>query len=316
MKWLLLFCVLAPVSNAAPASAKVGLYVQDIQEMDIKTHSYMVDMYLWFRWKDSAVDPSETLEFMNSYDLWGHTRAKEYSKTVKLPNGDNYQVVRNQGRFSHKLVLEDYPFDEQVLVIEFEDGTLERDRLEYLVDNASVVLNPELTLPGFKIGAPRVKVVDHSYATAFGAEGTFGNARYSRVRVEIPIKRPVFTYALKLLLPILCVIFCAALMFLFHPKYVDVRVGIGITALLTIVALQITLNEDLPQIDYLILMDKIYILSYLFVIFGIGLILKTTRMVDAGEEAKAIALDKKSLIFLSSFYWLAIAAVIGWTVAT
>jgi hypothetical protein len=307
--WITAF---AESTKSAPEPVKIGLYIQDIQDLDIKSHSYMMDLYIWFRWENKKIDPSETLEFMNSYDLWGHTRSKEYRTAPALKTGELYQVIRNQGRFSHKLVLEDYPFDEQTIVIEFEDSTKESNLLRYVTEDASIVLNPEMKLPGFQIGKPRIRIVDYSYQTAFGESGPFGNSKYSRVRVEIPIKRPMLTYALKLMLPILCVIFCAALMFLFHPKYVDVRVGIGITALLTIVALQITLNEDLPEIDYLILMDKIYILSYLFVIAGIGLILKTTRMMDNDLEAEAIALDKKSLIYLSIAYWLGIAIVTAW----
>lgn len=298
-------------AQAAIAPVKVGVYVQDIQDLDLKTHSYMMDLYVWFKWKDKSLAPNASLEFMNSYELWGHARSNEYEKLQILKSGENYQIIRNQGRFSHKLSLEDYPFDDQLLVIEFEDRSKESDSLRYELDEQAVVLNPELKLPGFKLGKPRIKVVENPYPTAFGDAGPYGNSRYSRVRVEIPIMRPRFTYAAKLMLPILCVIFCASLMFLFHPRYVDVRVGIGITALLTIVALQITLNEDLPQIDYLILMDKIYIASYFFVIAGIGLILKTTRMWDANREADALKMDRRALRWLLAVYGTGVAVLIA-----
>jgi hypothetical protein len=98
--------------------------------------------------------------------------------------------------------------------------------------------------------------------------------------------------------------FAAALMFLFSPNYVDSRVGIGITALLTIVALQITLNEDLPEIDYLVLIDKIYLSGYLFVISGLGLVVKTTWMIEKDPEALLAAsqLSRRGLLVLTLVY--------------
>jgi hypothetical protein len=122
------------------------------------------------------------------------------------------------------------------------------------------------------------------------------------VTLNVPIARPVLTYGVKLLLPILCVTFCAGLMFLFHPKHVDARVELGITALLTIVALQITLNNDLPEVAYLILLDKIYLGAYLFVIAGLAVVVKTTWLLESKDVQRAIRLERRSLVFLSLLY--------------
>jgi hypothetical protein len=99
-------------------------------------------------------------------------------------------------------------------------------------------------------------------------------------------------------------VFCAALMFLFNPTYVDARVGIGITALLTIVALQITLNGNLPEIDYLVLMDKIYLGAYLYVIAGLAVVVKTTWMIEKSAAAlkRVNAIHRMSLIGLTLAY--------------
>ena len=37
----------------------VGAYINDIQELDFKTNSYAIDLYVWFRWKgaDSTSRP-------------------------------------------------------------------------------------------------------------------------------------------------------------------------------------------------------------------------------------------------------------------
>lgn len=44
----------------------VGAYVKDVQEIDVATESFTVDIYLWLRWKNPNINPSATLEAMNS----------------------------------------------------------------------------------------------------------------------------------------------------------------------------------------------------------------------------------------------------------
>lgn len=304
---LLAFSVAAA---AAPQRVTVGAYLNDIHGLDIKTHTYAVDLYLWFLWKDPKIDPSASFEFINPSELWGHVRSPAYEKPRRLPSGEFYQVVRHQGRFTNKLKLDSYPFDEQILAVEFEDASRDSDSLLFSIDPKGLAVNPKLELPGFLVGTPSLTIKPYPYPTEFGDTGSVGRNTYSRVRLELSIFRPVATYAIKLLVPVLCVIVCAALMFLFSPMHVDARVGIGITALLTIVALQITLNDDLPEVAYLVLMDKIYIGGYLFVIAGLGVVVATTRMFESGEHARAAKLNRVGLVCLTVIYLAATAGMI------
>ncbi|MEK7859153.1 MAG: hypothetical protein AAB320_08435 [Elusimicrobiota bacterium] len=304
-----LFWTFCAISAQAAERVTVGAYLNDIHDLDLKTHSYSVDIYVWLRWRDPKLDPAATLEFNNPYELWGHARALEHEKPVRLPTGELYQVLRVQGRFSRKFKLGDYPFDHQTLLVDFEDARATSDDLVYIP--AELEVSPELELPGFDIGKPRFFAADTVYPTDFGDLRKPGTRTFSRVRLEIPISRPALTYSIKLLLPILSVLFCAALMFLFHPKHLDARVGIGITALLTIVALQITLNGDLPEVAYLVLMDKIYLGAYLFVIAGLAVIVRTTWMVERGREKEAMAMDRRMLAVLSAAYLAAAAWILS-----
>jgi hypothetical protein len=304
----------ALASSSLPHEVHVGAYINDIQNLELQSHSYAVDIYMWMRWKDPVLDPPSTMEFVNPFELWGHTKTMEFPKPQLLSTGDQYQVIRNLGRFSTKLALYDYPFDRQTLVVEIEDASLSDDELRYVIAEDGIKVSPDLIIPGFKIGTPTIQVVTHDYPTNFGNIGKTETHGSSRVRIEVPIVRPVLTYSVKLMLPVLCVIFTAGLMFFFSPTFVDARVGIGITALLTIVALQITLNEDLPEVDYLVLMDKIYLASYFFVIASLATVVRTTRMFELGHDAAAVAFNRRALVVLSSLYFLSTSAIIalGW----
>lgn len=300
---------------AAPSEVTVGAFVNNIQSLDLKTHSYNADVYIWFKWKDSTIDPSETFEFVNPQELWGHTQTKAYEKPDLLDSGEFYQVVRVHGRFGTKFDLSNYPFDVQHLTVELEDNSAEVGAIKYIADTDAVSVNDKLQLPGFIFGKPSLLIIEQKYSSNFGDPRIGGNSRYSRVRIELPIHRPRGAYAIKFLLPIACVVFCASLMFLFSPKYVDARVGVGITALLTIVALQLTLGDNLPEVDYLVLIDKIYLGAYIYVVAGLSLVVRTTWMLELHEEdpavlAKANRLDLIALGFFSIIYLLAVIVLL------
>src|SRR5262249_1107090 len=113
--------IAAAQAPEGPDKVVVGAYVNAVQELDFKINSYAVDLYVWFRWKAQALDPSKTMEFMNRYDPNDHERAELYDKPKQMPDGSLYAIVRNQGRFSTKFQLADYPFDKQFLTVVMED---------------------------------------------------------------------------------------------------------------------------------------------------------------------------------------------------
>ena len=314
---ILLLLALA-TSGAAGERVVVGAYVNDITALDLRTHSWSADVYVWFRWKDPetdpekdpTIDPATTVGFVNAFELWGHTRTTDQEKPRFFPEtGERYQVVRQQGRFSTKFDLTAYPFDRQVLTIELEEQALELDAVEFVPDEEPIVVNPQLLLPGFVLGQARLVVEPYEYPTGFGEPG-HRRARFSRVRIEIPIQRPALTHGVKFLLPILCVVACAAMLFFFDPKFVESRAEFGITSLLTIVALQITLNEDLPEIDYLVLIDKLYLAAYFFVIASLGVVVRSSWLINRGEDQRAIRIDRRSLLALGLLFLLAVVGLI------
>lgn len=283
----------------------VGAYLNDIQTIDLKTHTYAVDLYVWFRWSSPDFDPATSFEFINSNESWGHVREANWEEPRVLKDGSRYQVVHAQGKFSRKFLLYNYPFDRQTIEVSFEDSVLDSKLLTYVADAEGFTVNPALVLPGYRSEAPELVIADRQYPTKFGEPERAEPESYSRVSLQLPIRRPRDTYMIKLLLPVLCTVVCASLMFLIRPSYVDARMTIGITALLTIVALQITLNSDMPDVDYLVLMDKIYVCAYLFVIVGLLVVVKATRLLGEGNEEAAVRLDRRAMRVLLALFMAA-----------
>jgi Neurotransmitter-gated ion-channel transmembrane region len=302
-----------PAAPTGPQEVTVGVYINDIQQLDLQTHSYAMDFYVWLRWKNPDINPAASLEYMNPFQLWGHISTPLYEAPQDLPDGSKYMAIRYQGQFNSKLPLEKYPFDSQSLIVEFEDNSAGAGKQIFVPDKDAISLNPEMTLPGYILGKPTLSIVSKPYPTNFGDTRLTSLEPYSRVTVSVPVHRPKFTYAIKIILPILLVAACAALVYFIHPSFVEGRIGMGITALLTLVALQLTTNSLLPEVDYLMMIDMLYFAAYLFVIASLAQVVRTSWAAHRGEDTMAIAQDRRAFNVLGSAYILATAAIMFFT---
>ena len=268
--------------QAAPAPQKpsdvvVGAFINDIQELDFKTNNYIVDLYVWFRWKNPDLHPSKTMEFMNSFTSDDNRRNDLLENPETMPDGSLYSIIRYQGHFSTKFPLEAYPFDTQTLRVTMEDTVSGAGSLVYVPDGAHpVTLDPVITLPGFTVGKPTMRIVTNTYPTNFGDISVGKAEPYSRIIISIPVTRPVVAMSLKTFVPIILIVVCASLVFFVRPRYVEGRIGLGITALLTLVALQLTATAPLPDVDYLMMLDKVFLLAYLFIIVALARVVATS----------------------------------------
>ena len=128
--------------------------------------------------------------------------------------------------------------------------------------------------------------------------------------MSIPVTRPVVAMSIKTFVPIGLIVVCAALVFFVRPRYVEGRIGLGITALLTLVALQLTSGASLPDVDYLMMLDKIYLLAYLFIIIALARVVATSwGGADRSRGARSRARDRIWVAVLLATYVAANIAV-------
>jgi hypothetical protein len=304
--------VATPPSNNGKAEVKIGVYVNDIQSIDLQSYSYVADIYVWFRDRDPSLVPGQSFEWMNMFAPDDHVQTAIYAEPQPQPDGSQYQVFRHQGPFAAKFSIGTYPFDKHKLTIEIEDQEWNADRLVYVVDQ--VTMNPNIKLPGFDIGAPTLEVADRAYPTNFGDQSLSRPESYSRAVVTIPISRPVWSGITKSLLPVFIVVLVAAAALLLNPTHVEARVGLSITALLTLVALQFSAMASLPEVGYLLMLDQVYLASYGFVLLVVALLVASTVKEDKAQEsgAEAVARGGPLTAFLAVALYGAIISVVLW----
>jgi hypothetical protein len=299
----------AAVTLAEPEIVKVGIYLNDVQNIDVHANNYLLDFYLWFKWQDKESDPSVRYEFMNHSESWGTITSKPTEAAETLPDGWQYQVVHVQGRMSEKMDLRAYPFDHQNLVILIEDAAKDIHGLQYQVEE--VTINPALKIPGFEFRRPTLEATKYRYPTRFGDTRMSRAGEYSRIIFKLPVYRNELTSFVKNILPIWLAVICGIFSLMLHPRWIDSRFQIAIFSILSLVALQISNGNDLPALQYMNLMDALYVTGYVFLICLMAELIVATKWMESDKQSdneRAKKLDKRfgfigtALFFTANLY--------------
>jgi hypothetical protein len=296
-----------------PAKAQqvqTGFYATKVYELNTTSNTFYADFYIWFRW-EGEIDPLANLEFINAVEEWGMSNVPAYEEPRELPDGSSYQMLRVEGRFVHPFELTRYPLDRQLLGIQIENTVETFDRLVYVADTKGSGIEENIVAPGWKFGGYQLQNLRHDYPTQFG--DPTAQYSYSALRYEMPIFRPISFFIWKLLLPLIVVLVATWGGLLLKPSYPDSRIIIPVTALLTIVFLQQSYSANLPEVGYLVLLDKIYVLAYLLVIAALMEAIVTADWVQTGKPedyARVIKLDRILLIGQLIFLIVGVAILV------
>ncbi len=265
------------LAQAAERPQKVftGVYLMNLYDISLDEHSYKADFYVWFKWKGD-LDPTD-IEFVNAVEKWGMTSTPFEDSILTLRDGWNYQGFRVESRFFHPFVLDRFPLEKHHLEIHIEHPDYPVDSLIFLPDTSSsvslaaskppgksVFFRPDLLLAGWNILGADLQQKEHAYGTDFGNPDNPAST-FSDLVFTFRLGRPVSYFLLKLLLPLTIVMFAAFGALLFFPSYVEARISLPVGSLLTAVFLQQSYSSALPDVGYMVLMDKIYLLAYLLI---------------------------------------------------
>ena len=92
----------------------------------------------------------------------------------------------------------------------------------------------------------------------------FNGVVFNQASIELDIERQSFYYIFKIILPIILIlIICWSSVWL-DPKEVESKLTISIVCLLSLIAYNFVIDNELPKLEYLTIMDWIILLSYLF----------------------------------------------------
>jgi hypothetical protein len=290
---------------ASPPSAQVvtiGFYPVSVHQLDIADNTYYIDTYVWLRWK-GPIDPTKTIEFVNMVEDWNHRRTFLLSKPKTEADGATYQIMRVEGLFAQPFSLSDYPLDRQRLSIKVEDQIHAFDKLVYEFDLENSGLGDLLRIPGWNLDGWKAESLIHDYESNFGQENAFQT--YSMAKFSIEISRPTNFFLWKLLLPLLMVIVAAVAALLIRPQLLDARAALPAAALLSAIFLQKSYSDSLPDLGYLVLMDRVYLIAYPVIILTLIRVIYAYLHVEDAKIAQVRQVHRTDLklfgLFLAVF---------------
>ena len=294
-----------------PHVVRTGVFLNNLYDLNMDAHSFYADFYIWFKWKGDF-DPTN-VEFVNSIEKWSVTNTHFDNDTtpVHLKDGTNYRIFRIEGRFLHSFSLNRYPLDEHALDIQIEIPDADADSLVYLPDTSTVAasVRPSLHLVGWEQKDCRLEQIFHDYGTNFGNPEE--NARtYSNLTYTVTLGRPFSFFLLKMMLPLMVVLFMSLSALTMHPKHIDTRSSLPIGGLLTAVFLQQAYSDALPDTGYMVLMDKIYLLVYILIsLVMLHVVISANIFAKKSNKERMKRMDKRET-------WLALIYFIVFWIGT
>lgn len=195
-------------------------------------------------------------------EFFPSNRYKELSHDDTNPNFFFTEKTNFTGNFKQKFNLSDFPFDKQRLDFAFKPNesiiytfnTL-YDPLQAMTTRQELV---DLELTEWDLN---VDTADVDYGDVYLTEN---DSYVPFIYVNFDIKRKSGYFIYKILLPILIILIISWSVFWIRPQELESRITISIVCMLSLIAYNFVIDESLPKIGYLTLIDWFVFLAYVY----------------------------------------------------
>jgi hypothetical protein len=253
-------------AQEVPSTAKVGVWINDIEKVDVPTQTFTIDFYIWFKYHEIKPD----VEFLRGTPSMNLIREEERPT-------ENYIEYRVRGAYVESLDFRNFPLDEHLLTVELEDKEHGASELVFEPDFEESGLDPELSVAGWDVKDFRLDVKEHAYP----------GESYSRFVFGVTVYRSQASVVFKNFFPIIIITLISLLTFSISVKNFGQRVAICVTTLMSAVAYHIAALSGLPALGYLTLFDRIMLVVYTLFLYNLLVSVQAMRLVEAGKLRRA-----------------------------
>lgn len=282
--------VAAQGKKKSPLIVKSGLFIKNITP-DFKTSSFHAEFYWWFIFKNDSIKTGMSnkdimkIEYINGIDVEPNAFANEKMyETNPAPN--TYFITGfHQGNFYFNPDFRMYPFDKQKMDIIFENAQFDSSQLVLVTDTSSYTrskqnekfktlsndLLRENDSKSFHIYKTGISESNTVYNSDFGDTSLEGNSSYSRLSYSIYIDRSILPYISKFVIPLMIILLLVYFVYFLPHDKIDTAAALTVTSLLSAIAFQSSINGDLPEIGYVIYVDKLFYTSYFLIAISMAI---------------------------------------------
>ncbi len=281
--------LLAALLGASPEPTTVGVYVTQVTSIDLKSNSYGVDFWLWFRSKGREVSPIDTFEIMD-----GRVTGKTNVIKKKLADGTDYASARVTATVHQQWDLHRYPFDDHTLELKLEDSEYDVKTVVFVPDTENQGLDPMVQVAGWDIVKIGSEVGPHAYHSNYGDTSLATNAEttFSRYTARLTAERRGVARFFKTVFALLVAVLASWCAFFIRPKDASPRVSVSVGALFAGAAGTIAVNNQLPDLNYATVADKVVYLCLSMILLSLLGTVISLGLHYRQQEAKYLRFDR------------------------
>lgn len=271
----------APEPEVKPIwQPRVGVFITSLHSFDLRNQSYNVAFWTWFVHPYDDYKPELTTEIVNA-----HTYNREKTFVEEKENNVKWAQAKFTGKIAHQWDVSNFPFDRQVLQIIMEDSELDSSGVQYVADTHNSKVDQNVHLSDWKIVDFNIQAPLITYQTTYGDPDLVnGDSTYSRVTVSITIERQGARLFFNMFLALYVAFILSALAFFIPLENTSARLGLATASIFSAIGNKYVVDSMLPPTTTLTLVDKIQILTFLFI--GIGAIVTVIHAYLGSEREK------------------------------
>jgi hypothetical protein len=298
-----------PPSSTEPINVSIGLHVSNLADIDQASEAYGIAGYLLYSWRDPRLvykpqsNPTHP-KVVSLEQIWHpalemvNFKSSDSSETSAeiLPDGTVLVQERFSRTLSSGLNLRNFPFDRQDLQVVLESLKYGDKTVALGVDASKISIGTDsfVSLSEWQIG----NIQGRTGKSFFPPE----QQHYSRVTITVQVQRNFGFYLFKIMLPLFLITIASWSVFWIDPQEFSTQITIAFTNLLTVVALLLVINDSLPRVGYLTLMDGFTMLCFMTILIAILELIFAHRWQVGGNSQKALKIHHLSRwIFPTTF---------------
>jgi hypothetical protein len=265
----------SPPSREGPTTVHIGLFLLDIIYIDQPKQMLRARYALSLNWKDPrlvfeskdgkpVVFVGEEVEDQKKNMWWPDPQIINQlgemivinKRLVIAPDGDILYSTVFVVDTETILEFRKFPFDSQIIRIEFESFSYPYQELDYKVWNERMGINQAIQNDEWIL---------YSMSSTAGIRRLWGSEveNWSYVNFRVPIHRRTAYYLWRILFPFCFFILLSTCVFWMQRESLDRRVSIVVAFALTAVAFNFVVSGFFPNVSYLTILDAIILSGYL-----------------------------------------------------
>jgi hypothetical protein len=295
-----------PNVNGAPTPVQVKLYLADLFEISGSEQTFVADVVMIAEWQDPRLAGRWTGRHgADLNDVW-HPRfqlVNQRGVTSLLPQvleidptGHVLYRQRWTGRFSARMDLRDFPFDQQQFHIQVISLGYTRDQVDLIpyTEGKMAVRAKQLSISDWSVGPARMQSADY--------EQNPGLKPRAGVELKWDASRELGYYTVQIILPLIMIVLMGWTALWIELNQITVRMSVVVTTMLTIIAYRFALARLVPNLTYLTRFDYFTLGSTVLIFLTLLTVAASAALISQDKKEIAQRINHWAVFLYPVFY--------------